>query len=278
MQVVMASESIQESAKNLGGSLTPIGLSSSHFPTMAARQSQTPPPFSFPFIEGCIGDESCAHPPMPFLDWSKEYAGDEAVLQMERRTRRPEMKGVRKEKEYPPLIPLLARTENLQSHMPWVLKRTYTTDGRLVLRKEPVKHHEYFRAHRRDGRLTLQLVPLDNEVFDLEDEDDTEREVDTLGDDAYNDYIDDKLYNLEDDGENVDGSTYDGDEHISQVAGAEEDEAILTTPLEIGGGLGKCLKEYNIGQKESLHAYLGWLCQLSDLFIKINRIARYPTN
>ncbi|KAK4740855.1 hypothetical protein SAY87_024443 [Trapa incisa] len=229
---------------------------------MAARQSQTPPPFSFPFIEDCIGDESCAHPPMPFLDWSKEYAGDEAVLQMERRTRRPEMRG----------------TENLQSHMPWVLKRTYTTDGRLVLRKEPVKHHEYFRAHRRDGRLTLQLMPLDNEVFDLEDEDDTEREVDTLGDDAYNDYIDDKLYNLEDDGENVDGSTYDGDEHICQVAGVEEDEAILITPLEIGGGLGKCLKEYNIGQKESLHEYLGRLCQLSGLFIKINRIARYPTN
>ncbi|PQP94920.1 hypothetical protein Pyn_25715 [Prunus yedoensis var. nudiflora] len=54
--------------------------------------------------------------------------------------------------EVPPPIPLLARTENLPSHMPWILKRHYTTDGRLILTEEKVRHHEYFRAHRSNGR------------------------------------------------------------------------------------------------------------------------------
>ncbi|KAF8411521.1 hypothetical protein HHK36_004073 [Tetracentron sinense] len=64
-------------------------------------------------------------------------------------------------REFPPPIPLLARTENLLCHMPWVLKRYYKSDGRLILQEERVKHHEYFRAHRANGRLTLQLVNLD---------------------------------------------------------------------------------------------------------------------
>jgi hypothetical protein len=49
--------------------------------------------------------------------------------------------------------------------MPWVLKRYYTSDGRLILREEKVRRHEYFRAHRSNGRLTLHLVPLDDEVL-----------------------------------------------------------------------------------------------------------------
>ncbi|KAK2993385.1 hypothetical protein RJ640_007644 [Escallonia rubra] len=64
-------------------------------------------------------------------------------------------------KEYMLAIPWLARTENLPSaHMPWVFRRHYTADGRLVIIEEKVERHEYFRAHRSDGRLTLQLVPL----------------------------------------------------------------------------------------------------------------------
>ncbi|KAK2975285.1 hypothetical protein RJ640_001134 [Escallonia rubra] len=64
-------------------------------------------------------------------------------------------------KEYPPAIPWLARTENLSSaHMPWVFRRHYTADGRLVITEEKVERHEYFRAHRSDGKLTLQLVPF----------------------------------------------------------------------------------------------------------------------
>lgn len=68
-------------------------------------------------------------------------------------------------REFPPPIPMLARTENLHSHMPWILKRYYTPDGRLILKEEKVRHHEYFRAHRANGRLTLQLVPLDDDVL-----------------------------------------------------------------------------------------------------------------
>ncbi|KAK7321149.1 hypothetical protein VNO77_31465 [Canavalia gladiata] len=73
----------------------------------------------------------------------------------------------KEKKVFPPPIPLLARTQNLASHMPWVLKRYYTSEGRLILKEEKVRHHEYFQAHRANGRLTLQLVPFDhyNECF-----------------------------------------------------------------------------------------------------------------
>ncbi|KAG5111044.1 hypothetical protein JHK82_040267 [Glycine max] len=74
---------------------------------------------------------------------------------------------MKENKVFPPPIPLLARTQNLASHMPWVLKRYYTNEGRLILKEEKVKHHEYFRAHSANGRLTLQLV---NVPFDDHDE------------------------------------------------------------------------------------------------------------
>lgn len=70
-----------------------------------------------------------------------------------------------KKKEFPPPISLLARTENLPSHMPFVLRRYYTNDGRLILREERVRHHEYFKAYRSNGHLRLQLVPLDDDVL-----------------------------------------------------------------------------------------------------------------
>lgn len=71
-------------------------------------------------------------------------------------------KGVMKFKEYPPPIPWLARTGNSPaSRMPWVLKRYYTEDGRLIITGEKAERHEYFEAHRSDGRLRLRLVPLD---------------------------------------------------------------------------------------------------------------------
>ncbi|KAL5703881.1 hypothetical protein ACHQM5_022376 [Ranunculus cassubicifolius] len=60
-------------------------------------------------------------------------------------------------REFPPPIHLLARTENLPCHMPWVLKRCYI-DGRLVLHEVPVKHHECFKAHRSNGRLVLRMM------------------------------------------------------------------------------------------------------------------------
>ncbi|XP_021284963.1 uncharacterized protein LOC110417089 [Herrania umbratica] len=84
-----------------------------------------------------------------------------------RRRGKREQRCKRMKREFPPPIPSLARTGNLFSHTPWVLRRYYTSDGRLILREEKVRHHEYFRAHRSNGRLTLHLVPLDeNDLAD----------------------------------------------------------------------------------------------------------------
>ena len=65
----------------------------------------------------------------------------------------------KEKREFPPPIPLLSGAQNV----PWVLKRYVTGDGRLILKEEKVRRHEYFRAHRSNGRLALQLVPLDEE-------------------------------------------------------------------------------------------------------------------
>ncbi|CAL5348721.1 unnamed protein product [Camellia sinensis] len=67
----------------------------------------------------------------------------------------------KRKKEYPPPI---------QLHMPWVLKRYYTSDGRLIIREEKVRQRQYFRAKRLDGRLTLQLIHLVEDDNDDEDE------------------------------------------------------------------------------------------------------------
>ncbi|XVE60428.1 hypothetical protein DITRI_Ditri05aG0127900 [Diplodiscus trichospermus] len=90
--------------------------------------------------------------------------------------------------EYPPPIPLLARTGNLPGHMPWILARHYS-NGRLILKEEKVKHHEYFEAYRENGRLILYLVPLDDtfrcchavcEQNDDDDDDDEEEEEEEI--------------------------------------------------------------------------------------------------
>lgn len=98
--------------------------------------------------------------------------GDGGGVSRERSVKR----GQRCKKEFPPPIPSLARTENQQPHMPRVLQRYYTNDGRLILREEKVKHHEYFRAYRSNGRLTLHLIPLDNEDNDTDEEEEEEEE------------------------------------------------------------------------------------------------------
>lgn len=65
--------------------------------------------------------------------------------------------------EYPPPIPLLAHIENVSSHVPWVMKSYRTSDGRLVITEERAPRHEYFQVLRSDGRLVLNLVPVDVE-------------------------------------------------------------------------------------------------------------------
>ncbi|CAL0305545.1 unnamed protein product [Lupinus luteus] len=64
----------------------------------------------------------------------------------------------KEKKEYPPTISLLVGSNNNNNNMTWMMKRYYTSDGRLVLKEEKVKYHEYFRAHRDNGRLTLDLA------------------------------------------------------------------------------------------------------------------------
>lgn len=87
-----------------------------------------------------------------------------------------------KAEEYPPPIPWLARNGNLpSSQMPWVMKKYNMDDGRLIIREEKVKRHEYFQAHRSNGRLTLCLVPslptLDFHDDDADDDDVVDADV-----------------------------------------------------------------------------------------------------
>ncbi|KAL3834034.1 hypothetical protein ACJIZ3_008770 [Penstemon smallii] len=67
----------------------------------------------------------------------------------------------------------LVHTENLPSHLPWVMHKHHTSDGRLVITKEKIKRHEYFEAFRSNGRLVLNLVLL-NEGEDEEEEEEEE--------------------------------------------------------------------------------------------------------
>ncbi|KAK4428447.1 hypothetical protein Salat_1144300 [Sesamum alatum] len=106
-----------------------------------------------------IGVESCIDLIPDVADGVPWQGGGGGAVKTSRRRRREVA-----EKEYPPPIPMLARTENLPSHMPWVMRRYYTSDGRLVIKEEKVKRHEYFEAHRSNGRLVLNLIPLDDVV------------------------------------------------------------------------------------------------------------------
>ncbi|KAL0799101.1 hypothetical protein Bca101_054276 [Brassica carinata] len=190
-------------------------------------------------------------------------------------------------REFPPPIPLLAQTGNLLPHMPWVLKRVVTSDGRLILREEKVRHHEYFHAHRANGRLTLHLVPLDDDVFDLPqepshyqsdddddyDHDDAEHECDDehhheVGEDDMDDLADnvDKsviitasnddddvdhgvIHNYDDDKCNVHGGSEAGFRKAALTAVATEETVVESGGMVGGGGSprGKCMKSCFVG-------------------------------
>ncbi|XP_031282233.1 uncharacterized protein LOC116140796 [Pistacia vera] len=138
-----------------------------------------PPSFSSDQMGDYIGMESC-------LDLKNyEYLRGESREEENAGTRvQNYLRGKRderwsmKKKEFPPPISLLARTENQPSHMPFVLKRYNTNDGRLILRMVRVRHHEYFKAYRSNGHLTLQLVPLDDDVLPHPFADENENEID----------------------------------------------------------------------------------------------------
>ncbi|XP_062099000.1 target of rapamycin complex 2 subunit AVO1 [Humulus lupulus] len=155
-------------------------------------------PSSSSMIGDYIGMESC----VDVLKEGEEYDFPENSADLSHRFRckrdehRLEMM-MKKKKVFPPPIPLLARTENLPCRMPWVLRRDYTSDGRLILTEEKVLRHEYFRAHRSNGRLTLQLVPLDDDDDDDDDDNNVEDDDDddVLGSNDHRSLIAEGTYN-----------------------------------------------------------------------------------
>ncbi|KAF8023486.1 hypothetical protein BT93_F0864 [Corymbia citriodora subsp. variegata] len=207
--------------------------------------------FSFPLIGDYIGAESSVdfeEPPDPGADVGDSVRGEPERGPGWRREPKGRRRGQRQERRaYPPPIPLLARTGNLPSHMPWVLRRQYTSDGRLILTEEKVRHHEYFRARRANGRLTLQLIPLDGDdpclptIADEEEEqEEQEEEEEILNPEVGVTIADDLEHHSGDD--DCQGEVGDG-------GGEEEDLARLASSIaalkvESGGGPGKC-SNYN---------------------------------
>nr|GMC56471.1 protein PFC0760c [Ipomoea batatas] len=64
-------------------------------------------------------------------------------------------------REYPPPLPWLARTgSSPTTQMPWVMKRSYTEDGRLIITEEKAERCQFFRVRRSDRRLRLDLVQI----------------------------------------------------------------------------------------------------------------------
>ncbi|XP_047306622.1 uncharacterized protein LOC124910041 [Impatiens glandulifera] len=126
-----------------------------------------------------IGTESCIDL-MSSLDEVKSAPGPGGRVRLTRSESKPK-------KEFPPPIPMLARTENLSPHMPWTLKRYYSGDGRLIIKEVRVPHHDYFKVNRSGGRLTLDLVPMDDEFFPLGlgiDDDDEVNDPDAAAEEA----------------------------------------------------------------------------------------------
>lgn len=62
---------------------------------------------------------------------------------------------------FPPPMPMLARTEQLRSYMPWTLLKFRCNDGRVVMKEVRTKQHEYLKAGRQNGNRTLQLMSAD---------------------------------------------------------------------------------------------------------------------
>ncbi|KAL1216266.1 hypothetical protein V5N11_016885 [Cardamine amara subsp. amara] len=268
----MASSSSSDQSLSINSDQTTLFVTSS----MLSRTSSS----SSSAVGDYIGTESC------FNVLSANEENDVASVVSEPVKSRYRYGGRRREerearaaaaREFPPPIPLLAQTENLLPHMPWVLKRVVTSDGRLILREEKVRHHEYFRAHRSNGRLTLHLVPLDDDVFDLpqepshyqtddEDEEDDGHEVDDDDNDQeeVGDDLDDLADNIkksviitapnDDDKGNVHGD-HSEDGYRKTILAAVAEETVVENGVMIGGGggggspRGKCLKSCFVGMR-----------------------------
>ncbi|KAH7848407.1 hypothetical protein Vadar_002392 [Vaccinium darrowii] len=136
----------------------------------------------------------------------------------------------RVKKEYPP--PLSS---------PWVLKRYYTNDGRLIIKEENVGRHDYFKVHRANGRLTLQLqAPRDDEDHHTVAGDVEERQ------DHYDDDVECGDGDDDDDVESEDGGDEsDGLIENRTVERAVAAEAVKTETTVVVGGGGNCYNNNN---------------------------------
>ncbi|KAL5752481.1 hypothetical protein ACOSQ2_022988 [Xanthoceras sorbifolium] len=121
-----------------------------------------PPPISAPsysHISDYIGTESCGdlnHLTNNIDLRSSDHDHDHHQSHESydhQRLKTKKMKNNNNNKEYPPPM----------TSLPFVLKRNSTSDGRLILTKEKVKRREFLKAHRSNGRLTLELVSIDHD-------------------------------------------------------------------------------------------------------------------
>ncbi|KAK8492286.1 hypothetical protein V6N13_110000 [Hibiscus sabdariffa] len=195
---------------------------------MAPGALLSPPPSSL--IGDYIGMESC----FDFAD-NEPPCGCGTDCIREKREQRCRMTRTKKT-EIPPPIP---------RRMPWVLKRYYTSDGRLILREEKVGCNEYFRAHRSNGRFILDLVPFDDHNNEFDDHGHGDKEADVgsaMGNETDNISINHE-HKDEDDEESNNNlvEALHEEKEFSVVEDSKLKCPIAETPLENGG---KCLK-YN---------------------------------
>ncbi|KAE8716353.1 Detected protein of unknown function [Hibiscus syriacus] len=200
-------------------------------PCMMMAPSVLVSPTSSSLIGDYIGMESCFD--LGNIEYS--YGSDDGRIDCIHD--KVEQRCCTKKKDIPPPKPY---------RMPWVLKRYYTVDGRLIIRRERVGFNEYLQAHRSNGRLVLDLVPFDYINNDFDDYDDREagaNEEDDRVDVFHNKNDHDK------DEENNNNNLVETLHKENEMAVNEESIVkcpTAETPLENGitANGGKCLK-YN---------------------------------
>ncbi|KAL6566986.1 hypothetical protein OROMI_015390 [Orobanche minor] len=72
--------------------------------------------------------------------------------------------------DFPPPISCIGR-----SGKPWVYFKSYRQDGRFILKEIRIPTQEFLHACREDGRLRLQFIHSDDEIFEDEDDNIEER-------------------------------------------------------------------------------------------------------
>ncbi|CAK8569282.1 unnamed protein product [Lathyrus sativus] len=176
-----------------------------------------------------IGNESCTD-----FQTDNDFLFNKSLASSNEKKMKICIRNREKKREFPPPIPCLAQTQNLASHVSYVLKRYYTDEGRLIIMEEKVKHHEYFHAHRQNDRLTLQLVPLghdDNEDDCFMEVDKQQEKVEKEEDEINNVPMDQSVVLSDDfEEENMDNT------QKNIVVGNNDDEVAVEDENEIIGG------------------------------------------